>query len=470
MRILFVASEITPIAKIGGLGDVVGALPKALAENGIEVIIVTGYYGTHQEKKYPTKEITKSSLWWGGNNILYSVRQGELPESKVKIYYIVEPGIVGSGEVYGNPTAFATRQVETERFLFISKAAALLPKLIGFNPDLWHLHDWHAAAVTSFLPPNHAPTLLTIHNLANQGWAQPETAKKAGLENKGNQPVNIFGLGLKQADWLSTVSPTYALEIQAKPEGEGFENILKTRSERLVGITNGIDTDFFNPESDEFLAARLKDDINYFKRQNRQVLNKELNLKGDSTPLFGVVSRLTGQKGIELAVKAIEPCLKKHQAQFVCLGVGDPALEELVNNLAARYPGQAAGRFTFDERLAHVIYAAADFFLLPSRFEPCGLGQLIAMRYATVPVVRATGGLKDTVVDIKDKSGNGIVFIDYKVNALSKAITRALELYQDRAKLELVRRRGWARESSWGTAAKQYLEFYKKICASKPQN
>ena len=237
-----------------------------------------------------------------------------------------------------------------------------------------------------------------------------------------------------------------------------------------MGITNGIDTDFFNPESDEFLAARLKDDINYFKRQNRQVLNKELNLKGDSTPLFGVVSRLTGQKGIELAVKAIEPCLKKHQAQFVCLGVGDPALEELVNNLAARYPGQAAGRFTFDERLAHVIYAAADFFLLPSRFEPCGLGQLIAMRYATVPVVRATGGLKDTVVDIKDKSGNGIVFIDYKVNALSKAITRALELYQDRAKLELVRRRGWARESSWGAAAKQYLEFYKKICASKPQN
>lgn len=462
MKVLFIASEVTPIAKVGGLGDVVGALPKSLAALGVEVSIITGYYGTHSEKMYPTKEIFKATLNWDNSAIAYSIRQGLLPGSKVKIYYIDQKKIVGSGGVYDSRDAVASSQFEAERFLFISKTAAALPEQIGLKPDIWHLHDWHAAAVPSFLPADHSPTLLTIHNLANQGWADKITLQKAGL--RINRATKIFGLGLKQADWLSTVSPTYAREIQSKPEGEGFERLLKSRNKSLVGITNGIDYDFFNPTKDKFLKTRLGKDFDDFKKSNRLALSQELALKNSQVPLFGIVTRLTYQKGLDLLVKALEPYLKERRLQFVCLGMGDPAIEEKINNLSQTYKGWSASKIGFDEKLAHMIYAASDFFLMPSRFEPCGLGQLIAMRYASVPIVRAVGGLKDTVIDINNSNGSGIVFDSYSSQALKKAIARGLELFDYHAKLELVRQRGQTRNSSWQESAQKYLKLYRKIC------
>ncbi len=469
MQIFFVASEVTPIAKVGGLGDVIGALPKALYKLGVKVSIITGYYGTHDENKYPTKILFKSKLFWGVNDIIYTVRQGVLPGSRVKVYFIDQPEIIGSGSVYDSRTALANNQSEIERFLFLCKAAVFLPGFIGIKNDIWHLHDWHAAALVEFLSPDSAPTLLTIHNLANQGWATQDTLAKAGILTQ-KQEINIFRLGLEKATWLSTVSPTYAQEIQKSPEGEGLEEVIKARRHELTGIVNGVDIDFFNPVTDKFLADKLKSNLDDFKNSNKQALFKFINLPQSSVPLFGIVSRLTSQKGIDLIVNGLEPYLQQGSLRFVFLGMGDPALEKALKNLAVSYPRAVAGKIGFDEKLAHLIYAASDFFLMPSRFEPCGLGQLIAMRYGSVPIVRSTGGLKDTVIDIEFNKGNGLVFFDYKPEALGQAIIRALDLYNNRGKLEIVRQSARQRDSSWLTSAKEYYNLYKSLCILKNQN
>lgn len=465
MRVLLVASEVNPIAKVGGLGDVIGALPRALVSLGVEAGVVTGYYGTHEEAKYPSKVVGQLTVPWGGSELGVGVRQATLPGSLVPVYLIEQPEIIGSGGVYDSRTAMTSAQSELERFLLISKAAVRLPELIGWQPDVWHLHDWHAAAVTVFLQAPHAPTLMTIHNLANQGWALPETVNRAGLPVTVKGELNLFRLGLTRATWLSTVSPTYAQEIQSEPEGEGLQDVLKARSHELTGIVNGLDTDFFNPEADKFLVQTYDAaSVASGKLANRTSLEQELKLSPEAVPLFGLVSRLTNQKGIELISEALEPYLKARQLKFVCLGVGQPELEQALQNLVQRYPGLVAGAIKFDERLAHRIYAGSDFFLMPSRFEPCGLGQLVAMRYGTVPIVRATGGLKDTVVDLTQAGGTGVVFEPYTVEALSAAVARALELYHQRATLEAVQQRGLTRDSSWVASAREYLKLYQSLC------
>lgn len=474
MRVFFVASEVTPIAKVGGLGDVIGALPKALTDLGVDTLIITGYYGSHREKEYPTEVIAQLSLPWGGQLVNYFIRRGYLPGSKINVYFIDQPDIIGSGDVYHSRTAIASSEAEAERFLFLSKTASTLPEVIGLKPDVWHLHDWHAAAVTVFLPPGSAPTLLTIHNLSNQGWVSKATALKAGLEGFSHNSlagdINLFRLGLERATWLSTVSPTYAREIQAQPLGEGLEGIISAKRERLVGIVNGLDIDFFDPEKDKFLLNKLAGDLDDFKIKNRQLLAKTLGLKPLNCPLLGIVSRLTNQKGIDLIVDALKTYLTAGRVQWVCLGRGDPILEKAVSHLAERYPKLAAVKIDFDEPLAHLIYAASDFFLMPSRFEPCGLGQLIAMRYATIPIVRATGGLKDTVIDISRPAGNGVVFNDYTPQALEEAIGRALELYSNRDKMKSVRHQARQRDSSWMVAARQYLKLYERLCLNSGLN
>lgn len=470
MRVAFVASEVNPIAKVGGLGDVIGALPKTLRRLGVEPVIITGYYGTHDENKYPTHAVARAKLSWGDGELDYTVRQGLLPGSDITVYLIDQTLIVGSGGVYDSRTAIASAQPEIERFLFLAKASAHLPEIVNFKPELWHLHDWHAAAVAAFLPAEHAPTLLTIHNLANQGWASAVTAAKAGLVTNQGEQLNIFKLGLEKATWLSTVSPTYAKEIQTKEFGEGLAEVLQARQHELTGIVNGLDTDFFNPRTDAFLFVKLDKNIAEFKQQNKLALQTQLGLGKSNAPLFGMVSRLTSQKGVELIMPALEKYLAREKLQFVCLGVGEPALEQALRNLAARFPKLVSTQFAFNEHLAHMIYAGSDFFLMPSRFEPCGLGQLIAMRYGTVPIVRATGGLKDTVVDVWHKAGTGFVFNDYNSLALAQGIGRALELYGSRVKLERVRQRAMGRDFSWRRSAQAYLELYKRLCANLPQN
>lgn len=463
IKILFVASEVTPIAKVGGLGDVVGALPKALNKLDVDVRVVTGYYGTHNEKAYPTKITGEISVPWNNERLFVKIRQTVIPKSRVPVYLIDQPRVVGTGGIYDSPTAIAESEAEVERFLFISKTAVLLPEVIKFEPDIWHLHDWHAAPVILFLESPHAPTLLTIHNLANQGWASSVAMSRAGLSISGAKGFNLFRTGLEKADYLSTVSPTYALEIQSAPNGEGLEEVLRKRKEKLVGIINGIDTQVFNPATDRDILARYTAAKLERKVLNTRALEKQGNLEGAGEPMLGIVTRLTTQKGVEIMVEALEPFLKARRLRFVFLGQGEKKLEELCLSLAKRYPKFCFGKISFDAVLAQKIYAGSDFFLMPSRFEPCGLGQLIAMRYATIPIVRATGGLKDTVVDIARPGGTGVVFNDFSVTALRDAIDRALALYGNRAKLKTVSRIAMRYDSSWEASAKEYLRLYKSL-------
>ncbi|OGL87298.1 hypothetical protein A3I40_03750 [Candidatus Uhrbacteria bacterium RIFCSPLOWO2_02_FULL_48_12] len=463
IKILFVASEVTPLAKVGGLGDVVGALPKALSKLGVDVRIITGYYGTHDEKTYPTSVIGKIFVPWNSEPLPAKIRKTVIPKSRVPVYLIDQPQVVSTGGIYDSPTAIAGSEAEVERFLFISKAAVLLPEIIKFKPDVWHLHDWHAAPVTLFLKPPHAPTLLTIHNLANQGWASSATIARAGLSVSGAKNFNLFRAGLEKADYLSTVSPTYAKEIQSAPGGEGLEDILRRRRQELTGIVNGIDTQVFNPATDRCIARRY--DARHLERKflNTTALRRLGGLDDIPGPVFGIVSRFTNQKGVDILSQAIEPFIKSKRLQFVFLGQGEKSLEDLCLGLAKLYPKFCFGKIGFDAVLAQKIYAGSDFFLMPSRFEPCGLGQLIAMRYGTIPIVRATGGLKDTVVDIAQLGGTGLVFNDFSAAALSNAIDRALALYGNRAKLKTVRRRAMRHDFSWEASAKEYLKLYKHL-------
>lgn len=466
MNVLFVASEVTPIAKVGGLGDVIGALPKALANLGVDVRIISGYYGTHDEAAYPTKVVGQLKVIWAGQPALITLRQTRLPGADVPVYLLEEPRVISDGSIYESRTALAHNQHEVRRFLLLSQAAVQVPHVLKWLPDIWHLHDWHAACVAAFLPEPHVPTLLTIHNLANQGWATPESVGLSGLPVKiGTEHLNLFRLGLERATWLSTVSPTYALEIQSQLAGEGLEAVLSSRRGALTGITNGIDVEAFNPQTDKFLAERYSEsNLVQGKRVNRELLGHKLGLESADLPLFGIVSRLTDQKGIELIPQALEPYLKRRELQLAFLGVGQPTLEGVLRDLVAKHPGWVGGAIEFNEPLARLIYAGSDFFLMPSRFEPCGLGQLIAMRYGTVPVVRATGGLRDTVVDVSESAGTGLVFAEYTARAFGQAVERALRLYQDHAKLQAVRQRALERDSSWPSAAAHYLELYQRLC------
>ena len=463
IKVLFVASEVTALAKVGGLGDVVGALPKALSKFGVDVRVITGYYGTHDEKIYPTKITGKMFVPWNNEQLSVNIRKTIIPKSRVPVYLIDQPRVVGTGGVYDSPTAIAGSEAEVERFLFISKAAVLLPEIIKFKPDIWHLHDWHAAPVTLFLDSTHAPVLLTIHNLANQGWASLATMIRAGLSVSGAKNFNLFRAGLEKADYLSTVSPTYALEIQSAPCGEGLEDILRRRQRELTGIVNGIDTQVFNPATDRCIVRRY--DAHHLERKflNTTALRRFGGLENILVPVFGIVSRFTNQKGVDILVEAIEPFIKDKRLQFVFLGQGEKNLEELCLDLAKRYPQFCYGKIGFDAVLAQKIYAGSDFFLMPSRFEPCGLGQLIAMRYGTIPIVRATGGLKDTVTDISEPGGSGLVFDDFNSRALQKIIDHALALYSNRAKIKTVRRRAMRHDFSWEASAKEYLKLYKHL-------
>lgn len=466
LQVLFVASEVAPLAKVGGLGDVVGALPKALNKLGVDVRVITGYYGTHDERTYPTKVIGKMFVPWNDEQLPVKIRKTVIPKSRVPVYLFDHPQVVGNGGIYDSPTAMVGNEAEIERFLFICKAAANLPVLIKFKPDVWHLHDWHAAAVTLFMKAPHAPILLTIHNLANQGWASSSVMARAGASVVDHRRFNLLAAGLERANFLSTVSPTYALEIQSPPNSEGLEEILRRRRDKLKGIVNGIDTKIFNPATDRCIAVQYNSSRLEKKLLNTADLRSLGGLADLPIPLFGIVSRFTNQKGINILVEAIESLIRDKHLQFVFLGQGEKNLEKLCLDLAKRYPKLCFGKIGFDAVLAQKIYAGSDFFLMPSRFEPCGLGQLIAMRYASIPIVRATGGLKDTVEDIARPGGAGLVFNDFSATALSDAFDRALALYGNRAKLSIVRRRAMHFDSSWEKSAKEYLKLYKSLTFS----
>lgn len=489
-KILFTASEVTPIAKVGGLGDVVGALPKALKKLGLDVRIIIPFYGlidrNHGGFKLVKEKIKVETAVAEESVNLFET---SLPGSVVPVYLIEHDFFKGqniySGNFPGAGGLYPNDLAEIEKFVFFSHALLASIRAIGFRPELIHLNDWHTAAVALYLKTlykndpffNKIATVYTIHNLANQGIADPEviTLNKISpnlasiLEDRKDQNINFMVQGILNSDLINTVSPTYSQEILTKEYGAGLERVLALRKKRLYGIVNGIDTDFYNPLTDKLIAKNYSKTTLEKKLDNKLALQKKLGLPADKTmALAGVVTRFVWQKGLELITEKFSEL----NCQFVLLGTGEKRYEAGLLYLANKYPNQFSVQIKFDEKMAHEIYAGSDIFLVPSRFEPCGLTQMIAMRYASVPIVRATGGLKDTVAPlIKGVGGikpTGFTFKKFTATEFYKIIKKALKLYYERPDAwRQLQVNGMTKNFSWEKSAKAYLKLYKKIIKIK---
>jgi starch synthase len=480
LKILMVAAEAVPFAKEGGVADVIGSLPKELAALGHDVRIVLPRYGSIDPGRWGLKPAGGVRvLPMAGSNYAVSLLQTTLPNSSVMVYFLDQEEFFGRHQrIY-----FGLDQRDEQRrfLLFCRGLLEALPSL-GFAPDIIHLNDWQTAPCAAYLRTNYQHLLrqgemrvvYTIHNLQYQGRWDASILNEAGLDparvflSTGLEfwgDVNWMKAGIVYADVVTTVSRRYAEEIQTLDYGWGLDEVLCQRHSRLFGIPNGLDWETWNPETDTELIARYTAaDALPAKARNRAALRQEFGLVDDpDQPLIGIVSRLVDQKGFDL-IAGIASELRELPLQVVVLGSGQPEYERLFRDLAARTENVRA-RIGFDGPLARRIYAGSDFFLMPSAFEPGGLGQLIALRYGTLPIVHATGGLTDTVTDLdaNPKSGNGISFTSYSSSALLDALRRALYLYADREHWPDLVVRAMAYDSHWSVSARAYSQLYQRV-------
>jgi starch synthase len=462
MRIGVVAAEMAPLVKVGGLGDVVGALSAEFARRGHEVTVLLPAYAGLRNGLLPGYTAVQAEVRFEGGLQQVPLQRARL--GKVEVVLVSHPLVGGRG-----PYDYADARDEAYRYALLSRVAAdwLAPRC-----DVLHLHDHHASLVVPMLLDRPRPaTLLTIHNIAFQGIHAWEHLDAAGLPPDATSMLEWYGRGnsikaaVLGADAVNAVSPTYAREIRETEHGCGLQPFLSSRGDALTGILNGIDIDAWNPRTDAHLAANYDRDELSGKAQCRAALRAELGLPNvESRPLIGIVSRFTEQKGFDL-LRPIMPEVTA-LADLAVLGTGDPRLEAAFRAEAGRQVGVHIG---FDEPLAHRIEAGADLFLMPSRFEPCGLNQMISMRYGTLPVVRRTGGLADTVIDADEEpdTGFGFVFDASTPAALLGAIFRALKAIQDGRAPELARR-AMGRDVSWGASADRYETLMASLVERAP--
>ncbi len=473
MDILFVSSEVAPWSKTGGLGDVAGALPRALAGRGHGVTVVSPrYYGVDVRQGF--QPLHGAVRVRGEATTLWLTREGG-----VAYYFVEHDRYFGSRRgLYGD--AHGDYGDNAERFAYLARAALALPGALGVRPRIVHGNDWQAGLVPFLLRHEHrqdpalarARSVFTIHNLAYQGVFPKQALPALGLPWSAFRPdalefydhLSFMKAGLTSTDAITTVSPNYAREILTPEGGAQLDGVLRGRAADLTGILNGIDVDAWDPARDRHLPARYTADELGGKAACKEALQRELKLPvAADVPLVGMVGRLAEQKGIDLAA-AVLPRLAGLDVQLAVLGSGERRLESLFVRASRDHPQKIATRIGFDEGLAHRIEAGADVFLMPSRFEPCGLNQMYSLRYGTVPVVRAVGGLEDTVEDYDGKDrGTGFKFKEYHPRALWGALLRALEAHRDRAAWVAMMRRGMAIDFSWDRSAEGYEAVYAKL-------
>lgn len=484
MKILFASAEVAPFSKAGGLSDVVGSLPKIL-EKDAEIAIFTPLHGCIDKKKWGIKELENSEMWIGFGNIQHKFKlfTTKLPSTNINVFFVQNDWYFSCfQEVY--PKWMDTRY-EHERYIAFSLATLEYAKALNFRADIIHSNDWHTAMIPLYIKANYkfddfwknTKNVFEIHNLAYQGVWYEDILDFAnmrkdivynewGCEHYGR--VNWMKGAINYADKVVAVSPKYAEEILGSEFGEGMDYTLRGHTNKLIGIVNGIDYDVFNPKTDKFLFKNYSvNDLNLKKsftqkEENKKAILKEFGLEyNPKRPLIGLISRLVEQKGIDL-IRAVENDLRNMDADFIFLGSGDKDYENLFiwlsNNTKniRTYVGYRAD-------LANQIYAGSDFFLMPSRFEPCGLSQLIAMRYGSLPIVRATGGLENTVTGYPLDNSNGFKFWGYDGNAMKDAIYTALGVYKDTYTMNAMRKSAMQADFSWKESAKKYLEMYKSL-------
>lgn len=468
-----------PFAATGGLGDVLGALPPALAALGARVHVVLPAYRTAAITGAGTT--TYTSLQIAAADALREVDLRTLRHRGVSVSFVVADDYFARDGLYGDERGdFADNAA---RFAFYARAVAALAARLDPPPDVVHCHDWQAGLVPALLRTSadprlaRLPTVITIHNLGYQGLFAAEVWPLLGLDRRFfdsahlefHGQVNFLKAGLVFADRLTTVSRRYAEEIQTPALGHGLDGVLRERRGALRGILNGIDTKRWDPACDPFLVAPYDVDDLTGKAECKAHLQHDFGLPIRArTLLVGMVTRLAEQKGLDILAPAL-PALLAEDLQLVVLGRGDERYERWLADAARRHPTRLAVRFTFDEGLAHAIEAGADAFLMPSRYEPCGLNQMYSLRYGTVPIVRATGGLDDTIADadVDPAHGTGFKFVEYAPEALLSAVRRALGRYADPAAWQRLMRTGMRRDNSWRRAALAYLDLYRELAADR---
>jgi starch synthase len=476
MNILFTASECVPFVKTGGLADVVGSLAPVLARQGHDVRVMLPLYSAiAQEWQQNMQFVLHFDVQLGWRRQYCGVMM--LKKDGVTYYFM------DNKYYFGRPYIYGLGGDEYERYGFFCRAVLNALPLLEFHPDIVHAHDWQSGMVPALLKIQytHLPfytdikSVFTIHNLQYQGiFGIKEVQDVLGLGDglwSGDKLecygcANFMKAGLVYSDAISTVSPSYAEEITTAYYGERLDGLIRTRRETLYGVLNGIDTDEYDPANDPLIYKPYDLTDLSGKAENKRRLQEELGLTVDAgIPLIAMVGRLTNQKGLDL-VDVVLSEMMSEKMQLAVLGMGDARYTNLFSWAEAQYRGQLAARFAMDTALAHKLYAAADFFLMPSLFEPCGLSQLIAMRYGTIPIVRETGGLRDTVLSYNEftKDGNGFTFLNYSAHDMLSVIQRALYYYEnDKAVLEALQKRGMEGDYSWTHSARDYLDIYQKL-------
>lgn len=461
MKIAMCASEVVPFAKTGGLADVAGALPEVLEGEGQEIIVVMPRYKAIQDSKFKIQRLK--------DDISYS-----FTGRNIKVYFIENDNYFGRDGLYGDKTG--DYKDNLDRFFYYCKRTLGLLKEINFKPDIIHIHDWQACLIPVYLKNLYASdpfykktkTVLTIHNIGYQGLFPKEEFPKLGLDWKlfdiegleFYDKINILKGGMEFCDIINTVSPTYSRQIQAKEFGFGLEGVLNKRRNSVFGILNGLDYSIWNPGSDKFIAQSYSLENLKGKALDKEDLQKlcKLPAKKD-VPLFGIVSRLAEQKGFDILAEGIDSICKM-DLQLVILGTGDLKYHLIMEDMVKKYPKVISLHLKFDDPLAHKIYAGSDIFLMPSKYEPCGLGQLISLRYGTIPLVFKTGGLADTVDE-----DNGFVFERYSKDDLIRTIKAAAASFGDKAKWSALVKKAMKYDFSWKESAKKYLQLYEKAKA-----
>ncbi len=482
LKIFLVCAEMTPLAKTGGLADMTAALSDFFHSSGHDIRVLIPYYASTDDSGFTIEKVAgleNLEITLGERTFSYRIVKAVGEGNRPDIHLLDCPELFGGEEIYSGPD-------EHLRFILLSRAGLEMCQRVKFAPDVVHCHDWHTALVPVYLKTIYAwdqlfsgaKSVLTIHNIGYQGvfgagiLGDMGLADSAGMLDPGDlagDRINFMKTGVMHADLLTTVSPTYASEILEPEYGMGLEQALRDRGGSVAGILNGVDYNEWNPETDTLIPFHYSARHPGGKEQNKKALMDELDMEYRfDRPLIGMVTRLTYQKGIELVQQAMPGLLSSRDFSLAVLGGGEKEYEQFFHWLQSEFPGRVYFYRGFNNQLAHRIEAGSDLFLMPSRYEPCGLNQMYSLKYGTVPVVRATGGLADSVqhFDARNGTGTGVVFHDFDANGLKWAVNTALDLYHNKHAWKQVTYNGMAKDYSWEEQGKIYLERFRKLIGS----
>jgi starch synthase len=485
-KVWYLASEVSPFAKTGGLGDVTGSFPKALKMKNQEVRVIMPKYKSINERKYVLREVIRlKDIPVTINNVTrtINVKSAFLPDSKVQIYFIEIPEFFGRSGLYTDSATGKDYPDNAERFAYFCKGALETLKILSWRPDIIHCNDWQTALTPYYLKTIYKDddflqgikTIFTIHNFSYQGIfkksvapmidIQPEEIEEnCAFENYDN--LNLLKGAIEYSDKITTVSETYAKEISTKKEfGYGLETVLQKKAKVFSGILNGVDYSVWSPSSDKQIPFNYSEEDMEGKKQNKQALLTRVNLKyNEDVPVIGMISRVVEQKGFTLLLDSMSQLMELN-IQLVILGTGDKKIEKQILSAQKKYSNKISLNQAFDETLAHMIEAGSDLFLMPSSYEPCGMNQMYSLKYGTIPIVYKTGGLAETITEYNsdDKSGNGFVFEKYTGKDMIRAVKRALKLYKKSELWRELQISAMQEDFSWDRSAQNYLNLYVKM-------